>query len=161
MTSAPVHSGVPSAASRQPPHNPPMQRTAAASSVAVDRTGAVAVAAADRPYVMRRKLTNFATAVSLMLSVAVVALWVRSRASMDLLSRTTTHGTALDGGSRECFVRSNVGELVFVVQPYEYHRTTPPVPDDDGYTGVRTPEPLRWPSNAAHPESAVSANAVE
>jgi hypothetical protein len=110
---------------------------------------------------MRRKLTNFATAVSLMLSVAVVALWVRSRASMDLLSRTTTHGTALDGGSRECFVRSNVGELVFVVQPYEYHRTTPPVPDDDGYTGVPTPEPLRWTSKDADPEFAVSHTAVK
>jgi hypothetical protein len=105
---------------------------------------------------MRRKLTNFARVASLLLSVAVVALWVRSHAVMDLVSRTTTHGTPLDGGSRECGVRSNLGELVVVIHPYEYHRTTPPALDeDDGWIGDPALQPLRWTSADVDPQFAV------
>ena len=68
----------------RPRDNPPLERTAAASSLATGRR-ASAAAADQRPYVMRRKLLNLAAALSLLLCVTTVVMWVRSHWRADSL----------------------------------------------------------------------------
>jgi len=54
-----------------------MQRTGAAGTVSVVRTVAERGSGRERHYVMRRRLFNFVTAVSLAVCVAALSLWIR------------------------------------------------------------------------------------
>ena len=72
---------------------------------------AVAVAAADRPYVMRRKLFSLCAAVSLLLCVAACVVWARSYAVKETVAWTPWSGLLLEAFSApgRVYVRWNTG----------------------------------------------------
>jgi hypothetical protein len=77
----------------------------------------------DRPHVLRRKLFNVAAAVSLLLCLATVALWVRSHWRSDSLH----YSSALDANlaqTQDAFV-SEHGSLAYV-RARDEHRSPPP-----------------------------------
>ena len=79
---------------------------------------------------MRRRLLNVLTALSLLLCVAVVALWVRSYWRGDSVSVRSDRPPR---GTAESFVRSNYGVLYFARVEYVinpgYHPRRPPMWD--------------------------------
>jgi hypothetical protein len=81
---------------------------------------------------MKRCLLNLLTALSLLLCVAVAALWVRSYRRCDVLVRPAR------AGDRAC-VTSEFGLLVF-----EWEAATPGAVQS-GWEYFATPVPRRWP----------------
>ena len=63
------------------------------------------------PSVMTRRLLNLLTALSLLLSVAVAALWVRSYVVSDIVLHGRTFAHADSSGSKDWTARSNCGRM--------------------------------------------------
>ena len=84
---------------------------------------------------MRRRLLHILTALSLLLCVAAVVLWVRSYWRGDCVSVTTYRPPR---GIAEWFVRSNDGVLYFARNDYDANHGS-------------DPRPLTWDSHEANP----------
>jgi hypothetical protein len=90
--------------------------------------------AADRPYVMRRKLLAIAAAVSLVVCVAISLEWGRSYFVADRLGYTFSGGTR---GVRSLGCRSSLGEILLTSLDYEW-------PPADGWRfETEKPRPTR------------------
>ena len=67
------------------------------------------------------------------------------------MERTTTFGTARDGGARNWYVWSNRGEVLLGIYRIEYHKVVLAA-DDDG----PTPSPFQWLTFQAEPRLTVA-----
>lgn len=91
---------------------------------------------------MRRRLFNLVVTLSLLLWVSVLVLWVRSYCRADSVSWRTYRGGNYDGFSRNPWVRSNRGGLIFSVNDKAFHYNGGP-PSEEG------PWPPSWVSHPA------------
>lgn len=100
---------------------------------------------------LRRALLSL-SGLCLLLCLAVAALGVRSYWRHDVVSTETFRGNPYDGESREHFVRSNRGLMLFARNLHRFHYTHDLTPVG--------PRPVQWQSLAADRDFALDRNAA-
>ena len=126
-----------------PPHNPPLERTAAAVYFTCDRASRVrrrgrstALRYAAGRLRLRRRLYTFAATVSLVLCVTAVVLWVVSYRKTRYVARYSTHGSVgafvRAGSLRLMSDSSEYGVEKWQVRAYDHEPGARNVLDTDG-----------------------------